>query len=112
MRARQQERIASETPEETAAMCARSNKCSVFIRVSSQSEHYFVSTCRSTKVLTSFLRNADVAEVRWPTEANPVGAQTFDDVAAKSPRRRYDVAPSSLRRRSAPLRLAPNIACA
>ena len=43
MRARQQERIASETPEETAAMCAHSNKCSVFIRVSSQSEHYFVA---------------------------------------------------------------------
>ena len=43
MRARQQERIASETPEETAAICARSNKCSVFIRVSSQSEHYFVA---------------------------------------------------------------------
>ena len=42
-----------------------------------------------------------------PTEANPIGAQPFDDVAAKSPlRRRSVVAATSLRRWSAPLRSA------
>ena len=52
MRARQQERIASETPEETAAMCARSNKCSVFIRVSSQSEHYFIDCVAKLQLIS------------------------------------------------------------
>ena len=66
IRARQQERIASETPEETAAMCARSNKCLVFIGVSSQSEHYFIDFVAKLQLKsTCFMR----LSISWITPA-------------------------------------------
>ena len=59
-----------------------------------------IYTQRETQVVRAARtwRGARVIILRWP---NPVGARPFDDVAAKSPRRRYDFAPSSARRRFA-----------